>query len=42
MLDFCIRHDIYPIVEEFTLAKLKEAFEHLQEGKARYRIVLKV
>lgn len=42
MLDFCVRHDIYPIVEEFPLAKVNEALNHLEEGKARYRIVLKV
>lgn len=42
MLDFCVRHDIYPIVEEFPLAKVNEAFAHLKEGKARYRVVLKV
>jgi uncharacterized zinc-type alcohol dehydrogenase-like protein len=42
MLDFCVRHDIYPIVEEFPIADVNEAFEHLKEGKARYRIVLKV
>lgn len=42
MLEFCVRHDIYPIVEEFPLAKVNEAMEHLEKGKARYRIVLKV
>lgn len=42
MLDFCIRHDIYPLVEEFPLEKVNEALEHLEAGKARYRIVLKV
>lgn len=42
MLDFCVRHNIYPIVEEFPLAKVNEAFDHLKDGKARYRIVLKV
>lgn len=42
MLEFCVRHDIYPIVEEFPLAKVNEAMQHLEAGKARYRIVLKV
>ena len=42
MLEFCVRHDIYPIVEEFPLEKVNEAITHLEEGKARYRIVLKV
>lgn len=42
MLDFCIRHTIYPITEEYPLSKVNEAWEHLESGKARYRIVLKV
>lgn len=41
MLDFCVRHDIYPTVEEFPLEKVNEAIEHLEQGKARFRIVLK-
>ena len=42
MLEFCMRHEIYPITEEYPIAKVNEAFEHLKSGKARYRIVLKV
>ena len=42
MLDFCVRHDIYPIIEEFPLSEVNKALEHLEEGKARYRVVLKV
>ena len=41
MLEFCVRHDIYPTVEEFPMAQVNEAMEHLKKGKARYRIVLK-
>lgn len=41
MLDFCVRHDIYPIVEEFAMENVNDALEHLKQGKARYRIVLK-
>ena len=41
MLEFCVRHDIYPMVEEFPIEKINEAFEHLESGKARYRVVLK-
>ena len=41
MLDFCVRHNIYPIVEEFLMEDVNEAFERLKDGKARYRIVLK-
>ena len=41
MLDFCARHAIVPITEEFPMAKANEALEHLEAGKARYRVVLK-
>ena len=41
MLDFCVRHDIYPTVEEFPMEKVNEAIAHLEEGKARFRIILK-
>jgi uncharacterized zinc-type alcohol dehydrogenase-like protein len=41
MLDFCVRHAIYPDVEEFSMANVNEAIEHLENGKARFRIVLK-
>lgn len=41
MLDFCVRHNIYPTVEEFPMSKVNEALEHLEQGKARFRIVLK-
>lgn len=41
MLNFCVRHQIYPDVEEFPMSKANEALEHLKLGKARYRIVLK-
>jgi uncharacterized zinc-type alcohol dehydrogenase-like protein len=41
MLDFCVRHDIYPDVEEFPMSKINEAIDHLHSGKARFRVVLK-
>jgi len=41
MLEFCARHDIYPIVEEFPMENVNEAVKHLADGNARYRIVLK-
>lgn len=41
MLDFCVRHDIYPTVEEFNMDEVNKAIKHLEDGKARYRIVLK-
>jgi alcohol/geraniol dehydrogenase (NADP+) len=40
MLDFCSRHGITPVTEEFPLSRVNEALAHLKAGKARYRIVL--
>ncbi len=41
MLAFCARHNIAPVTEEFAMADVNEAMQHLASGKARYRIVLK-
>lgn len=41
MLDFCARHNIAPVVEEFPLSRVNDALEHLRAGKARYRLVLR-
>jgi uncharacterized zinc-type alcohol dehydrogenase-like protein len=41
MLDFCARHNIEAVTEEFPMSKANEALAHLEAGKARYRIVLK-
>ena len=40
MLDFCARHDIAPVTENFKLSDVNDAMEHLRAGKARYRLVL--
>lgn len=40
MLEFCARHGIAPVTETFPMSQANEAFEHLEAGKARYRIVL--
>jgi uncharacterized zinc-type alcohol dehydrogenase-like protein len=40
MLDFAARHRIVPQTEHFLMSRINEAFEHLEAGKARYRIVL--
>jgi len=40
MLDFAARHQIAPVVEQFPMSRINDAFAHLSEGKARYRIVL--
>lgn len=41
MLEFCVRHNIYPTTEEFAFADVNRALAQLESGKARYRIVLK-
>jgi uncharacterized zinc-type alcohol dehydrogenase-like protein len=40
MLEFCTRHDIKPMVEYFPMEKVNDAIEHLESGKARYRVIL--
>jgi uncharacterized zinc-type alcohol dehydrogenase-like protein len=40
MLEFAARHRIVPQTEHFPMSRVNEAFEHLEAGKARYRIVL--
>jgi len=41
MLQFCARHGIRPVTEEFPMSRANDALAHLEAGKARYRIVLK-
>ena len=41
MLEFCARHGIRPVTEEFPMSRANEAMAHLESGKARYRVVLK-
>jgi D-arabinose 1-dehydrogenase-like Zn-dependent alcohol dehydrogenase len=41
MLEFAARHGIAPVVEAFPMSQANQALEHLEAGKARYRIVLK-
>ena len=40
MLDFAARHNIAPQTEHFPMRQINEAFQHVSEGKARYRVVL--
>ncbi len=40
MLEFCARHNIEAVTENYKMSQINEAFEHLESGKARYRIVL--
>ena len=41
MSEFCQRHGIKPMTEEFPLTRINEGLSHLDRGLARYRIVLK-
>lgn len=41
MLEFCSRHGIAPVTEEFPMSQVNDAMNHLESGQARYRIVLK-
>jgi len=40
MMEFCARHQIKPMIERFPMSDITAAMEHLESGKARYRIVL--
>lgn len=40
MLEFAALHGIEPVTEHFKFDQVNEAIEHLESGKARYRIVL--
>lgn len=40
MLEFCARHNIEAVTENFKMSEINKAFERLESGKARYRIVL--
>lgn len=40
LLDFCSRHSIKPLVEEFPISEVNQAIEKLRTGKMRYRAVL--
>jgi alcohol/geraniol dehydrogenase (NADP+) len=40
MLEFCATHRIAPMCEQFTMADINQAVQHVREGKARYRAVV--
>lgn len=40
MLSFAARHGITPVTEHFPMSQANEALEHLESGKARYRVIL--
>lgn len=41
MLQFAALHEIEPVTEYFSFDQVNEALEHLRQGKAHYRVVLK-
>lgn len=41
MIDFAARKQVEPVVEELAMSDVNRSMEHLESGKARYRIVLK-
>lgn len=40
MLDFAVRHDIKPVIENYHFDQVNEAMDKLRNGSPRYRIVL--
>jgi alcohol/geraniol dehydrogenase (NADP+) len=40
MLDFCARHQIEAVTEHFPMSRINDAFDRLEAGNARYRLVL--
>ncbi len=40
MLEFAARHNITPQIEHFPMSRMNDAFERLESGQTRYRIVL--
>ncbi|KAI8324275.1 putative mannitol dehydrogenase [Martensiomyces pterosporus] len=39
-LEFSAKHNIRPMIERYPIAKINEALERVDTGKARYRVVL--
>jgi uncharacterized zinc-type alcohol dehydrogenase-like protein len=40
MLEFCARHGVAPMCEQFDFKDINRAVQHVRDGKARYRVVL--
>lgn len=40
MLEFCARHGVAPMCEQFEMQDINRAVQHVRDGKARYRVVL--
>ncbi|KAJ2117077.1 hypothetical protein GGF48_004750, partial [Coemansia sp. RSA 921] len=39
-LEFASKHNIRPIIEKYPIDDVNNALQHMDDGKARYRIVL--
>jgi len=42
MLNECVKHDIYPMVEEYDFENFDKGFDRLEHGKPKFRVVVKV
>lgn len=40
MLEFCARKSIAPVTQHYPMSQINEAFDQLESGQARYRLVL--
>jgi uncharacterized zinc-type alcohol dehydrogenase-like protein len=40
MVEFCVRHNIRPVVEHLPMDRVNDAIERLRLGDVRYRFVL--
>ena len=40
MLEFCAKHGVAPMCEQFAMQDVNQAVEHVRSGKVRYRAVL--
>lgn len=42
MLDICVKHDIYPVCEEFNFDEFPKALDRLENGRPKFRCVVNV
>ena len=42
MLDLCVKHDIYPVCEEFPFEDFPQALDKLENGRPKFRCVVNV
>ncbi|KAJ2083421.1 hypothetical protein H4R24_000800 [Coemansia sp. RSA 988] len=40
VLELAVEHNIRPVIEKYPIDRVNEALKHMEDGKARYRIVL--